>query len=168
MADHKGRDRLYVMGRSADETRRLQERAKFFEPLTRHLFRDAGISTGMRVLDIGSGNGSPGLVLALLRPELPVTLLEPRQRRWAFLREAARAGGRADIDVRRVRHDAYDGPPARTVTVRALRLSPSDLLSLVEPGGRLLAWGPDAGDQGSEGFTREPPPAATVMSWRRR
>ena len=43
------------------------------------------------LLDVGSGNGSPGLVLALLRPRLDVTLLEPRQRRWAFLREAARA-----------------------------------------------------------------------------
>ena len=37
MGDHRGRDRAYVMGRSADETRRLQDRAKFFEPLTRHL-----------------------------------------------------------------------------------------------------------------------------------
>ena len=58
------------------------------------------------LLDLGSGNGSPGLVLAALRPDLPVTLLEPRQRRWAFLREAARATGRADVDVRRCRHDA--------------------------------------------------------------
>ncbi len=66
MPDHKGRDRLYVMGRSADETRRLQERAKFFEPLTRHLFRDAGISTGMRVLDIGSGAGDVSFLVAEL------------------------------------------------------------------------------------------------------
>src|SRR4051812_3127442 len=52
-----------------------------------------------RVLDIGSGNGSPGIVLAALRPDLLLTLLEPRQKRWAFLREAARAVGRPDLDV---------------------------------------------------------------------
>ena len=66
-----------------------------------------------RLLDIGSGNGSPGLVLALLRPELPVTLLEPRARRWAFLREAARAGGRPDVEVLRARHDDIRRPRRR-------------------------------------------------------
>ena len=45
------------------------------------------------LIDVGSGNGSPGLVLALVRDDLEVTLLEPRARRWAFLREAARASG---------------------------------------------------------------------------
>ena len=74
------------------------------------------------LLDVGSGNGSPGLVLAALRPDVRATLLEPRMRRWAFLREVARAMGVA-VDVRRQRHHEYDGPPARTVTVRAARVS---------------------------------------------
>jgi SAM-dependent methyltransferase len=64
MSDHQGQDPIYVMGRSADETLRLQERARFFEPLTRHLFQDAGISTGMRVLDIGSGPGDVSFLAA--------------------------------------------------------------------------------------------------------
>jgi hypothetical protein len=46
---HRRRDPVYVIGRSEDETRRLEGRAKFFEPLTRHLFQDAGICAGMRV-----------------------------------------------------------------------------------------------------------------------
>jgi 16S rRNA (guanine527-N7)-methyltransferase len=95
-----------------------------------------------RLLDIGSGNGSPGLVLALLRPELPATLLEPRARRWAFLREAARAGGRQDVEVLRARHDTYDGPAAATVTLRGLALPLGELVALVAPGGRLLVFGP--------------------------
>jgi ubiquinone/menaquinone biosynthesis C-methylase UbiE len=66
MTDHQGRDPIYVMGRSADETLRLQERARFFETLTRHLFQDAGISTGMRVLDIGSGAGDVSFLAAEL------------------------------------------------------------------------------------------------------
>jgi len=101
-----------------------------------------------RLLDIGSGNGSPGLVLALLRPDLRVTLLEPRQRRWAFLREAARAAG-ADVEVRRQRHDEYAGPRAATVTLRGLGLDLGAIASLVAPGGGVLVFGrpraPEAG-----------------------
>jgi 16S rRNA (guanine527-N7)-methyltransferase len=117
------------------------------------------------LLDIGSGNGSPGLVLALLRPDLPATLLEPRQRRWAFLREAARAGGRGDVRVVRARHDAYDGPAGRTVTIRALRLPPADLERLVAPGGTLLIWGP--APEAGEAFHRMAPPAPGVHALRR-
>lgn len=106
------------------------------------------------LLDIGTGNGSPGLVLAALRPDLRVTLLEPRMRRWAFLREAARAMG-LTVDVRRQRHDAYDGPPAATVTVRALRLPAAALAALVAPGGRLLVFGADPG----------PDPALAPEDW---
>lgn len=92
------------------------------------------------LLDVGSGNGSPGLVLALLRGDLKATLLEPRQRRWAFLREAARAAG-VSVEVRRARHDQYDGPPTDTLTLRALALPLSELARLVRPGGRLVVFG---------------------------
>jgi 16S rRNA (guanine527-N7)-methyltransferase len=118
------------------------------------------------LVDVGSGNGSPGLVLALLRPDLPVTLLEPRQRRWAFLREAARVAGRPDVQVRRVRHDGYDGPRAHTVTLRAVRLPPAELAALLEPGGRLLAWGAEGGEE-AEGFRREAALTPGVAAWRR-
>jgi 16S rRNA (guanine527-N7)-methyltransferase len=98
------------------------------------------------LLDVGSGNGSPGLVLALVRDDLEVTLLEPRARRWAFLREAARAAGRS-ARVLRQRHDGYGGPPARTVTLRALAVPLEELAPLVVPGGRVVVFGgrPEAG-----------------------
>ena len=99
------------------------------------------------LLDVGSGNGSPGLVLAALRPDLSTTLLEPRQRRWAFLREAARAMGRPDIAIRKERHDQYPGPPASNVVLRALALPLSELATLVAPGGQLIVLGrPPGGD----------------------
>ena len=126
----------------------------------------ASLEPGL-VLDLGSGNGSPGLVLAALRPDLPVTLLEPRQRRWAFLREAARAIGRPEVDVRRCRHDAYAGPPARTVSVRALALPLSELVPLVLPGGRLFVWGPAPGG-GEEAFVAEAAPGPGIHVRRRR
>jgi 16S rRNA (guanine527-N7)-methyltransferase len=111
-----------------------------------------------RVVDVGSGNGSPGLVLALVRDDLEVCLLEPRQRRWAFLREAARAGGRPDVEVRRERHDAYQGPAAATVTLRALALPLSALAPLVRPGGRVVVWG--RAPEAQAGFLEEPALAA--------
>lgn len=43
---------------------------------------------GVRVLDVGSGGGLPAVPFALLRPEIQVTLVEPRSRRAAFLRRA--------------------------------------------------------------------------------
>jgi 16S rRNA G527 N7-methylase RsmG len=93
------------------------------------------------VLDIGSGNGSPGLVLAALRPELPVVLLEPRLRRWAFLRDAVRTMGRGDIDVLRLRHDEYQGPAAANVVARAVALPLRELAALTDAQGQLLLIG---------------------------
>jgi 16S rRNA (guanine527-N7)-methyltransferase len=100
----------------------------------------ASIPEAGSLIDVGSGNGSPGLVLALLRDDLDVTLLEPRARRWAFLRDAARAAGR-HVRVLRARHDTYAGPPARTATLRAVALPLAALAGLVEPGGRLVVFG---------------------------
>ena len=116
-------------------------------------------------LDIGSGNGSPGLVLAALRRDVAVVLLEPRQRRWAFLREAARALGRGDLDIRRSRHDAYDGPPAQTVSLRALSLPPGEIAPLVAVGGRLLAWGSAPAPEAA--FAPEPSPRPDLHVRRR-
>ena len=116
------------------------------------------------LLDIGSGSGSPGLVLALLRRDLPVTLLEPRQRRWAFLREAARVGGRFDLTVLRARHDAYKGPAACSVTVRALSLPLADIAPLLVPGGRVLIWGQVPADV--DRFRPEADPAPGVHAYR--
>lgn len=117
-----------------------------------------------RLVDVGSGNGSPGLVLAVLRPELAVALLEPRARRWAFLREAARAAGRDDVEVLRLRHDGYHGAPARTVTLRGLALPLGELKGLVEPGGRVLVFG---GRPRAEPPFVEEPGRPLLRSWLR-
>jgi 16S rRNA (guanine527-N7)-methyltransferase len=117
------------------------------------------------LIDVGSGNGSPGLVLATLRPDLPVVLLEPRQRRWAFLREAARVVGRPEVEVRRVRHDGYDGPPGRSVSLRALALPLRALAPLVAAGGRVFVWGPPPAADPE--FQSEPSPGPGVQVRRR-
>lgn len=109
-----------------------------------------------RVIDVGSGNGSPGLVLALLRPDLEVVLLEPRMKRWAFLREAARASGREDVTVFRGRHDEWAGPPADTVLLRALSLPLPELLPLTAARGRVVVLGGPA--RSARSFREEPGP----------
>ncbi len=105
---------------------------------------------GTSLIDLGSGNGSPGLVLGVLRPELRVTLLEPRQKRWAFLREATRVIGRPEIEVRRQRHDEYQGPPAQNLTIRGLGLPVESLLSLLTVDGQVLVFGPAQPPEGME------------------
>jgi 16S rRNA (guanine527-N7)-methyltransferase len=94
-----------------------------------------------RVIDVGSGNGSPGIVLALLHSSSQITLLEPRLRRWAFLREVTRTLAMENVDVRRERHEDYAGPPAETVTIRGLVFARGALDPLLIGGGRLLCFG---------------------------
>lgn len=57
-------------------------------------------------VDVGSGAGAPGLAIALLRPDLKLTLVEPKQKRVVFLRSVLHELGRADILVERARADA--------------------------------------------------------------
>lgn len=103
---------------------------------------------GKDLLDVGSGNGSPGIVLALLAPQLKVVLLEPRLKRWAFLREVCRALGRNDIDVRRERLEDYAGPETGCLTLRALSIPAPILERRLRSRGRVLVWGePLAKDQ---------------------
>jgi 16S rRNA (guanine527-N7)-methyltransferase len=55
------------------------------------------------VIDVGSGVGAPAIPLAILRPSLSLTLVEPRERRAAFLRTSCGALSRPDIRLLRAR-----------------------------------------------------------------
>lgn len=64
----------------------------------RHIANSVPVTTlipyGVRVVDIGSGAGLPGIVIALARPDLKMTLVEPLQRRVDFLNEVV-----AELDL---------------------------------------------------------------------
>jgi 2-polyprenyl-3-methyl-5-hydroxy-6-metoxy-1,4-benzoquinol methylase len=57
-------DRVYALGHSAWELARLNRQAALVDPITRHLFVDAGLVSGMRVLDLGSGSGAVSMLVA--------------------------------------------------------------------------------------------------------
>jgi len=96
------------------------------------------------VVDVGSGAGLPGIVLALARPDLQMTLVEPMQRRSVFLEECVAALAlEAAVSVRRTRAEQLHGVlTADVVTARAVaplrRLIPL-CWPLVRRGGFVLA-----------------------------
>lgn len=79
----------------------------------RHLLNCAVVADLMpeasTVCDIGSGAGLPGLVLAIRRPDLSLTLVEPLLRRTTFLDEAVELLGLANVEVIRGRADELHG-----------------------------------------------------------
>lgn len=131
----------------------------FAEPLAAAGFVPA--SPG-RWIDLGSGGGSPAIPLKIVRPQLRLTMVEARERKAAFLREAVRDVGLTAVEVLNARFETLpDRQPDLAgryalVTVRALRID-SRLLSvahwLLMPGGRLFLFGaPDIPHAGNEQF----------------
>ena len=113
----------------------------------RHLLNCAVVAElvppGVSVVDIGSGAGLPGIVLAMLVPEVRVTLLEPMLRRTTFLGECVAELGLGNVTICRARAEDMAGKlQADVVTARAV--APMDRLAgmsagLVRPGGTVLA-----------------------------
>ncbi|MGV1036480.1 MAG: 16S rRNA (guanine(527)-N(7))-methyltransferase RsmG [Candidatus Nanopelagicales bacterium] len=102
------------------------------------------VPKGASVIDVGSGAGLPGIVWAIARPDLHVTLVEPLARRVRFLELAVEQLNLTDrVDVVRARAETC--PPelrADVVTARAVASLPklvSLLLPLTTPGGCVVA-----------------------------
>lgn len=124
----------------------------------RHLLNCAAvaelISPGETIADVGSGAGLPGIVLAVARSDISVTLIEPLARRTAFLTEVVDALDLDNVTVHRGRAEELAGFTADIVTARAV--APLDRLAgwclpLTRIGGRLLALkGSSADDEIAE------------------
>jgi 16S rRNA (guanine527-N7)-methyltransferase len=104
----------------------------FLDSLTLLALVDPSLEEGpARLLDIGTGAGFPGLVLAVARPELEVILVEPRRKRVSFLRHVIRLLGLENVTVLACRIEEASLPARPThVTSRALT-EPAEFLHLI-------------------------------------
>jgi 16S rRNA (guanine527-N7)-methyltransferase len=143
-------DRLPVVRRYAADLAEHGETLGLIGPLevprlwSRHVLNSGLLAPflpeGASVADVGSGAGLPGLVIAATRPDLAVVLIEPMERRTAWLQEEAARLGLANTTVERGR--AEDVAPGRfdVVTARAVGALTGLLpitARLARPGGRL-------------------------------
>ena len=120
----------------------------------RHIFNCLPVTQlipqGASLFDIGSGAGLPGIVIALARPDLTVTLIEPLERRVAFLNEAVDG-----LNIEVIRGRAQDvKKSADFVTARAV--APLEKLKkmswhMVKTGGSLLAMKGESASAEMEG-----------------
>lgn len=111
---------------------------------TRHILNSAVAAPlfSGRVGDVGSGAGLPGLVLAIARPDVEWVLIEPMERRVAWLNEQVDALGLDNVEVLRDRAEDWKrGPVLDAVTARAvsaLRTLVPLTAPLVRDGGELI------------------------------
>jgi len=107
----------------------------FLDSLTLAPFLAATGTRGESLLDVGTGAGFPGLVLAVSRPDLQVILVEPRAKRVSFLRHINRCLQLENVEIINGRLEESDILTDRKVdwvTCRALA-EPGIFLGMVEP-----------------------------------
>lgn len=117
------------------------------EMVSRHLLDSLALSPHLdgigTLADLGTGPGLPGIPLAIVRPQLRVTLVESNGKKARFLREAVRRLGLANAEVAETRIEALDRPGQYdAITARALAPLGQILAlggHLLKPKGRLLA-----------------------------
>jgi 16S rRNA (guanine527-N7)-methyltransferase len=125
----------------------------------RHIFNCLPVTQllpqGASLFDIGSGAGLPGIVIALARPDLSVTLIEPLERRVSFLTEAVEGLNLPINNIEVIRGRAQDvKKSADFVTARAV--APLEKLKkmswhMVKTGGSLLAMKGESASAEMEG-----------------
>lgn len=118
-----------------------------------------------RLVDVGSGGGVPGVVLAVARPDVSVVLLEATKKKAVFLADAAAALGLANVTVVAERAEAAGRGELREAcdvavarAVGAMDFLVEWCLPLVKKGGRMLAM------KGAR-ITDELPAAAKAIRW---
>jgi 16S rRNA (guanine527-N7)-methyltransferase len=100
------------------------------------------ISNSIRLIDIGSGAGFPGIPLAIVRPDLSITLLEPRKKRTAFLTHVQRNLPLTNVETLEKRAQALGDATFDVATVRAVGNLAGTIgeARFLNAGGLLVAW----------------------------
>lgn len=92
---------------------------------------------GVRVLDVGSGGGMPGMLFAIARPDWQLTLIDANHKKTTFLRQAAIELGLNNVEVHCERVEALATPAFDVITSRAF----ADLAEFVRLTRHVLADG---------------------------
>jgi 16S rRNA (guanine527-N7)-methyltransferase len=121
----------------------IEDRGEAWSMLVEDAFRGVEVIRGLEgsVVDVGSGNGSPGIPLAASLPEREVTLLESSRRKCAFLERMA--GEFPNLRVVCGRAEEQEADVFGVATAKALASPPVALewvLPLVRPGGAAVLW----------------------------
>lgn len=114
---------------------------------SRHLLNSSAVAgfvpEGVRFADVGSGAGFPGVVVAIMRPDLDVHLIEPMERRTTWLEDVARELALPNVTVVRARaeelHGTVDYEVVSARAVAALKKLVPWVAPLIGTGGRLVA-----------------------------
>jgi len=164
----------YVLGHSDREMQRLKEQAQLLEPITRRLLVEAGLTTGMSVLDVGSGAGDVAFLAADLVGETGEVVGVDRSPA-AVAAARARATERDPRHVRFVEGDPGEvdlGTPFDALIGRyVLQFQPDPAAFLrkaaahVRPGGVVMFHEIDWG--GVESFPPTPTPIGVASGPRR-
>lgn len=90
-------------------------------PMSRQLAREDPLQadSALRVLDVGSGGGLPGVVLAVLFPDWQVVCADAVGKKAAFIRQAAAELGLRNLGAEHARVETLSGPPFDAITSRA-------------------------------------------------
>lgn len=114
--------------------------------LTHHLLDSLAIAPHVGagpLLDVGSGGGLPGIPLAILRPELKVTLLDASQKKCSFMQQAAIELGLTNVEVVHARVEAFRPASGYAQIVSRAFSELNEFLGLTRhllaPGGEWLA-----------------------------
>lgn len=95
------------------------------------------VSTGQRLLDVGSGGGLPGIPLAIMAPQMAVTLLEPNQKKAAFLRQVKLELRLENVHIETQRVEQWQ--PEQETFDRIISRAFSDLLEFTKASEHLLS-----------------------------
>jgi len=161
----------YIFKYSDEEVRRLVVQSIYWSDFTEELLRKAGLSKGMRVLDVGSGVGDVAMIAARLVGETGSVLgIDRSADSLAVARNRAASAGLANVQFEQAEVDSYETQDRFTAIIGRMILhhlpDPTSTLrrlsGLLAPGGLVIFQEPDL-----TGLKMEPPSelSARVCGW---
>jgi 16S rRNA (guanine527-N7)-methyltransferase len=140
--------------------------------LLRAVREESGRDVGRELVDLGTGAGLPGIVIAILRPGTRAVLVDSRNSRVVFLKRVVRELGLSNVEIEHARLETLHGgrrfelAVSRAIGSLQQTLAPS--LRLLDAGGRLILFKGPSWDRESGEAARIAAAEGCVMGWVRK